>query len=57
MSQVEPGRYGLIGLNERAKLLGGVASLASAPQRGTRFRVVIPLEGRLSTEADTQEHS
>lgn len=38
------GRYGLIGMRERAKLLGGTLRLESAPAGGTRAAVVIPLE-------------
>jgi two-component system NarL family sensor kinase len=39
-------RYGLIGLNERARLLGGALRVQSAPGAGTRLDVEIPLEGR-----------
>jgi two-component system, NarL family, sensor kinase len=38
-----PGRYGLIGLNERAKLLGGTLRLESSPGTGTRIEIQIPL--------------
>jgi two-component system NarL family sensor kinase len=44
--QVAAGRYGLVGLNERAKLLGGVFRLESSPGAGTRIEVEIPLEAR-----------
>ena len=37
-------RYGLIGLNERAHLLGGSFAIESAPDRGTRLEIHIPLE-------------
>lgn len=37
-------RYGLVGMNERAKLLGGTLAISSAPGAGTRLNVVIPLE-------------
>jgi two-component system NarL family sensor kinase len=40
------GRFGLVGLNERVKLLGGVLNLQSSPDTGTRVEVTIPLEGR-----------
>ncbi len=43
VNAIAPGRYGLIGLNERAKLLGGAATIASAPGKGSRLRVVVPL--------------
>jgi signal transduction histidine kinase len=41
---VPHGRFGLIGINERARLLGGTAELCSAPGEGTAVRVRIPLE-------------
>ena len=37
-------RYGLIGINERAKLLGGRARLSSTTGIGTRISVQVPLE-------------
>ncbi len=40
---VEEGRYGLVGLNERARLLGGSFAIESAPDRGTRLEIHIPL--------------
>ena len=43
-ASVPKGRYGLIGLNERAKLLGGALSVESRPGRGTRLVVTVPLE-------------
>lgn len=42
-SQVPAGHFGLIGLNERVKLLGGRLKLESAPGEGVRVVVVIPL--------------
>jgi signal transduction histidine kinase len=36
--------FGLIGLNERVKLLGGSLRIESSPGAGTRVEVVIPLE-------------
>jgi two-component system NarL family sensor kinase len=36
-------RYGLIGLNERARLLGGSLDLQSSPGEGTRVEVKVPL--------------
>ena len=41
---VRKDRYGLIGLNERAHLLGGSFAIESAPDRGTRLEIHIPLE-------------
>jgi two-component system NarL family sensor kinase len=37
------GGYGLIGLNERAHLLGGRLAVKSGPGAGTRLEVVVPL--------------
>ena len=39
----KPDSYGLMGLRERASLLGGMASIASAPGKGTRIDVRLPL--------------
>jgi two-component system NarL family sensor kinase len=39
------GHFGLVGMRERAKLLGGTLDLASAPGRGTRVTVTIPRGG------------
>jgi two-component system NarL family sensor kinase len=43
-AEVAGDHYGLIGLNERAKLLGGSLTLRSSPGHGTQVDVVIPLE-------------
>ena len=43
-SQISEERYGLVGLNERARLLEGSLNLESSPGKGTRIEVVIPLE-------------
>ena len=40
---VELQRLGLLGIRERAELLGGVVSIESAPEKGTRLQVSIPL--------------
>ncbi|MCA9939197.1 MAG: GAF domain-containing sensor histidine kinase [Anaerolineales bacterium] len=40
--QVEAGRFGLQGLHERARLLGGRLTIASKPGAGTRLRVTLP---------------
>jgi two-component system NarL family sensor kinase len=42
-AHIPPGRYGLIGLNERAKLLGGELRLESDPEQGTRIEVTVPI--------------
>jgi two-component system NarL family sensor kinase len=44
-THVDEGRYGLIGLNERVKLLGGTLEITSVPGVGTQLDVDIPLEG------------
>ena len=43
-SRLRKDRYGLIGLNERAKLLGGLLQLHTSPGAGTRIEVVVPLD-------------
>jgi two-component system NarL family sensor kinase len=43
-AQVPKDRYGLIGMNERARLLGGTLSLESSPGSGTCLEVSIPLK-------------
>lgn len=40
--KLPPGRFGLIGLNERVKLLGGQFHLQSSPGKGTRVEVIVP---------------
>ena len=40
---VELQKLGLLGIRERAELLGGEVQIESAPQKGTRLRVSIPL--------------
>jgi two-component system NarL family sensor kinase len=42
--QIPKGRFGLIGLSERAKLLGGHLHVRSSLGAGTRLEVVVPLE-------------
>src|SRR5215216_3987957 len=37
-------RHGLVGMNERAKMLGGALELRTSPGAGTRVRVTVPLE-------------
>lgn len=41
--EVETGRFGLIGMNERVKLLNGTLRLESGDHEGTRIEVVVPL--------------
>ncbi|MBE0688908.1 MAG: GAF domain-containing sensor histidine kinase [Anaerolineae bacterium] len=42
-AQVCPGRFGLIGMNERVKLLDGHLTITSAPDSGVCIEAVIPL--------------
>ena len=42
-ASVSGGRYGLLGMAERARLLGGALQVATAPGEGTRIEAVIPL--------------
>jgi two-component system, NarL family, sensor kinase len=42
--QITGDRFGLLGLNERARLLGGSLSLQSSPGEGTRVEVTVPLD-------------
>src|SRR5690606_17374845 len=43
-TNIPDGHYGLIGLNERVRLLGGTVEICSAPDEGTRFAISVPLE-------------
>ncbi len=43
--QVAPEHYGLEGIRQRARLLGGKAEIQSAPGQGTRVIVQLPLKG------------
>ena len=45
-------RYGLTGVRERARLLGGGATIESAPERGTTIRVQLPLEDAFLPESE-----
>ena len=42
-NQIKTGSFGLIGLNERVKLLGGRFLLDSTPGAGTRLEIQIPI--------------
>jgi two-component system NarL family sensor kinase len=37
-------RHGLVGMNERARMLGGALDLSTSPGAGTHVRVTVPLE-------------
>jgi signal transduction histidine kinase len=42
-SYEQRGSFGLLNIEERAKLIGGMAELHSAPGAGTTVRVIVPL--------------
>ena len=42
-------RFGLLGMNERARLLGGTLRIVSSPGRGTTIEAVIPLDDASAT--------
>ncbi len=44
---IPEGHYGLIGINERVRLLGGQVMVNSCPGEGTSLEIQIPLEGRV----------
>jgi len=46
---VTTGKLGLMGIHERARLLGGTAHITSQPGRGTTIQVVIPIDRPLAT--------
>jgi len=46
----ESGHFGLLGMRERADKIGGRLSVASAPSRGTRIEVTIPLAQKTTHE-------
>ena len=41
--KVEEGRFGLRGIRERVRLLGGQVTIRTAPHKGTHVRVELPL--------------
>ncbi len=45
--QAAPNRFGLIGMNERVKLLSGKLQVSSSPGAGTELEISIPLEANL----------
>jgi two-component system NarL family sensor kinase len=40
---IPQGHYGLVGLNERVRLLGGTLTIESTPSEGTRIEATIPI--------------
>ena len=47
----KPTSYGLLGLRERAYLLGGEARVTSTPGTGTEIEVTLPLQAGTRAEA------
>jgi signal transduction histidine kinase len=47
----QTGHYGLLGLGERARLVGGKLDLLSKPGQGTLLRFHIPKESQEKTHA------
>ncbi len=45
--QAAPNRFGLIGMNERVKLLSGKLQVSSSPGAGTELEISVPLEANL----------
>ncbi|MBO0780373.1 MAG: sensor histidine kinase [Ktedonobacteraceae bacterium] len=41
--EIQDGHYGLLGLRERARLIGGTFEIRSAPERGTLLRFCVPV--------------
>jgi len=50
-SQAEQGRFGLEGIQERTRLLGGQATIESFPGKGTRIIIYLPLAGMSEEDA------
>ncbi len=46
-ASIPQGRYGLRGMSERARLLGGELRIATSPGEGTRIEAIIPLGARI----------
>ncbi len=46
---------GLLGIDERVRAMGGRLSLATAPGRGTKFNIVVPLSERIEHERPVLE--
>lgn len=52
-----PSSYGLLGMRERAVLLGGDVTITSAPRRGTVVTMVVPLANRRSRARGPHEEA
>jgi signal transduction histidine kinase len=50
------GHLGLIGMRERARLLGGNLSIQTQPQRGTRVTITVPMPPASTTVGHQDEH-
>ena len=48
------GGFGMGGMRERAELVGGQLEFGPAPERGTRVRLLVPLDRRASAPTDAQ---
>lgn len=51
MAEQNPTHYGLLGMRERAELIGGKLSVQSAPDAGTSVEVLVPLKGANDVQA------
>ena len=51
--EVQEDHFGLRGIRERARLLGGSGEIESSPGKGTRIRVELPL---IEASGDTDNH-
>jgi signal transduction histidine kinase len=45
-ARLASGRYGLLGMRERAKLLGGQLCLETSPGHGAHIEVIVPLAAK-----------
>ncbi|MBI5290379.1 MAG: sensor histidine kinase, partial [Chloroflexi bacterium] len=45
-AHIPKGHYGLIGMNERTRLLGGQLTLESCLGEGTRIEIIVPTEAK-----------
>lgn len=48
---LERGRYGLVGMHERARRAGGTLAVTSAPGHGTRITVALPVGGEPTADS------
>jgi PAS domain S-box-containing protein len=52
MATTKPHSFGLLGIRERALMIDGEATIASAPGRGTQIKLSVPLPHNAQTELD-----